>query len=71
MAGAKNGSSGSVLLFRELSDDQAFELDLSGMIAAEGLTASVIGGRGRVALSGKTLVVSVPEKLDFIWVKIK
>ena len=71
VAGAKNGSSGSVLLFRELSDDQAFELDLSGMIAAEGLTASVIGGRGRVALSGKTLVVSVPEKLDFIWVKIK
>ena len=70
MAGAKDGRSGSVLLFRELSDKADFVLDLSGMIDADGLTASVIGGRGRAVLSGSSLKVSIPDKLDFIWVKI-
>lgn len=70
VAGAKDGRSGSVLLFRELSDKADFVLDLSGMIDADGLTASVIGGRGRAVLSGSSLKVSIPDKLDFIWVKI-
>jgi len=70
VAGAKDGRSGSVLLFRELSDKADFTLDLSDMIVADGLSASVIGGRGRAALSGRTLTVSIPDKLDFIWVKL-
>lgn len=70
VAGAKDGRSGCALLFRELSDRRDFTLDLSGMIAAEGLSAAVIGGRGTAVLSGNSLTVSVPEKLDFIWVKL-
>ena len=30
----------------------------------------VIGGRGESVLEGATLRVKIPEKLDFIWVKL-
>ena len=70
VAGAKDGKSGSALLFRELSENGEFSLDLSGMIDAKGLTATVIGGRGTAVLEGGTLKVSVKDRLDFIWVRL-
>ena len=30
----------------------------------------VIGGRGEAALEGANLKITVPEKLDFVWVKL-
>ena len=32
--------------------------------------ATVIGGRGTASLSGCVLTVAVPEKLDFVWVRL-
>lgn len=71
VAGSKEGDAGSVLLFRELAEASDYTLDLSGMIAAEGAQASVIGGRGKASVVGTSLQVSIPAKLDFIWVAIR
>jgi len=30
----------------------------------------VIGGRGEAVMNGANLKVTVPEKLDFVWVKL-
>ena len=34
-------------------------------------SAKVIGGRGSARLENGSLIVNVPEKLDFIWVKLE
>ena len=70
VASARDGRSGYVLLFRELSDRSDFTLDLSGMIDSKELSASVIGGRGRAELTGESLKVSVADRLDYIWLKL-
>ena len=46
-------------------------LDLKPIFGSRPLKAEgVIGGRGEAALDGAALRVKIPEKLDFIWVKL-
>ena len=46
-------------------------LDLSPIFGTKPLTVEgVIGGRGEAALERTNLKVTVPEKLDFVWVKL-
>ncbi|MDA3923968.1 MAG: alpha-galactosidase [Kiritimatiellae bacterium] len=66
---AADNSGGYLLLFRELNADQKFELSLNGLFEGK-LKASVIGGRGKAELDEGDLEVEVPEKLDYIWVKL-
>jgi hypothetical protein len=33
--------------------------------------ATVLGGRGTAKVADRTLTVNVPEKLDFVWVKLE
>ena len=33
--------------------------------------AIVIGGRGTAKLGGGTLTVAVPQKLDFVWLRLE
>ena len=67
---AADGAGGYVLLFRELNPSADFTLDLSG-IFGKGFRADakVIAGRGSACLTDGLLKVSVPEKLDYIWVR--
>jgi hypothetical protein len=67
---AADGAGGYVLLFRELNPSADFTLDLSG-IFGKGFRADakVIAGRGNTSLADGLLKVSVPEKLDYIWVR--
>ena len=64
-----DGSGGYVLLFRELNPSADYTLDLSG-IFGKGFCAKaeVIAGRGEANLMDGCLKVSIPEKLDYIWV---
>ena len=62
---------GYALLFRELNARDAFELDYASLFdGARPASAEVIGGRGRAEIVGGKLRVQVPEKLDFVWVKM-
>ena len=68
---AADGRGGYALLFRELNVAESFTLDLAPIFGEHPLTVEkVIGGRGSATLEGVSLTVSVPEKLDFIWVKL-
>ena len=67
-----DGTSAYALLFREL-DTSTFRLDMSDVFSgARFAAAEVIGGRGTATLdeTGTALKVSVPSRLDFIWVKL-
>ena len=65
-----DGSGGYVLLFREFNPSADFTLDLSG-IFGKGFCAKaeVIAGRGNACMADGHLKVSIPEKLDYIWVR--
>jgi alpha-galactosidase len=65
-----DGSGGYVLLFRELNPSADFTLDLSS-IFGKGFCAKaeVIAGRGDATVTDGCLKVSIPEKLDYIWVR--
>lgn len=68
-----DGKSAYVLLFRELNGADAFTLDVGKVFAGRRFAgAEVIGGRGSAELKdgGVALAVTVPEKLDFIWVRL-
>ena len=67
---AADGKGGYALLFRELNASEDFTLDLAPIFGDCRLNVvSVIGGRGKAALDGTRLAVTIPEKLDFVWVK--
>ena len=68
---ARDGSEGTALLFRELAAAGDFALDVSGLLPHQCADVAVIGGRGTASLSNGILKVAVPEKLDFIWLKIR
>ena len=70
---AKDSSVGYAILFRELSDDGDFELDLNDYLpeGASFTNAEVIGGRGKAVIADdRKLKANVPAKLDFVWVKL-
>ena len=68
---AADGAGGYALLFRELNPSAEFSLDLSG-IFGKGFRAKAetIAGRGEASVSDGCLKVSVPEKLDYVWVRL-
>jgi len=66
---ASDGKGGYVLLFRELNESADFSLDLS--MLGQSSRATVIGGRGTARMENGRLAVTVPDALDFIWVKIE
>ncbi len=67
---AADGTGGYALLFRELNERADCALDLAPIFGAARLSdAAVIGGRGTARFDGTRLAVTVPERLDFVWVK--
>lgn len=62
------------LLFREMNDSSDFKVDLRTCLPKTGAfgKATVIGGRGSAVLNedGGELMVSVPDKLDFVWIRL-
>ena len=68
---AADGKGGYALLFRELNESASYSLDLAPIFGrgAAFKSAQVIGGRGTASFDGSRLAVTIPEKLDFVWVK--
>ncbi len=69
VSSAGEGAGSYVLLFRELNEKDQYQLDISWLKNAT--RAKVIGGRGTAAVGDGSLTVGIPEKLDFIWVKLE
>ncbi|MDD4017226.1 MAG: alpha-galactosidase [Kiritimatiellae bacterium] len=65
---AKTGG-GYLLLFRGLNSSPRYDVELK-KILPKAKSADVIGGRGTAALDHGDVVATVPEKLDFLWIKI-
>lgn len=62
---------GYVLLFREFNDKDSYVLDLEPIFGKRKLKVDAcVGGRGSASLDGFLLSVKVPEKLDFIWLRM-
>jgi len=70
VSAAADGKGGYALLFRELNASAEFALN-AGRPFPPVLRATVLGGRGTAKVADGTLTVSVPEKLDFVWVKLE
>jgi hypothetical protein len=76
VSAAADGKGGYALLFRELNAQAEYSLALSSDVSPSGglvpgtTRASVLGGRGSARVANATLIVNVPQKLDFIWVKL-
>ena len=70
VSASRDGTAGTALLFRELDAREEFSLPLADYLSADGLEATVIGGRGEARIEGGVLTVAVRDKLDFVWVKI-
>ena len=70
VSAAADGKGGYALLFRELNASAEYALDLAGLVAGS-TRATVIGGRGTAEVSDSKLAANVPEKLDFVWVKLE
>ena len=70
---AADGKGGYVLLFRELNASASYSLDLVPIFGPDAAfkSAQVIGGRGTASFDGSRLSVTIPEKLDFVWVKFE
>ena len=67
-----DGSGGYALLFRELNKSPDLSLDLSDIFGESfRFEAEVIAGRGEARSDGATLLVTIPETLDYLWVKIR
>lgn len=66
---AAKGGGGYLLLFRELNDSPSFAFDVKPYISAI-RSAEVIGGRGTAEVKDGTASVTVPDKLDFVWLKL-
>ena len=67
---AADGTGGYALLFRELNVSADFTLDLSVMFGnCFRAGAEIIAGRGTATVDGGRLEVSIPEQLDYLWVR--
>lgn len=69
VSAAADGQGGYALLFRELNDSAEHTLDLP--LIANPTRATVLGGRGTARIANGQLTVNIPEKLDFLWVKVE
>ena len=68
---AADGNGGYVLLFRELNAKETHVLDLEPIFGDRKLKVDdCVGGRGTASIEGSRLSVTVPEKLDFIWLRL-
>lgn len=56
------------ILFRELNAQATFALDLTSYGVTQPSVADVLSPRGSASLTDGRLAVTVPEKLDFVWV---
>ena len=66
---AAQDGGGYALIFRELAAESRWTVDV-GAYMPGAARAEVIGGRGTAEIAGGTLRATVPERLDFVWVKI-
>ncbi len=57
-----------VLLFRERNASATFELPLEKAASKGNIT--ILGGRGTAVRSANGITITIPEKLDFLWLKI-
>jgi alpha-galactosidase len=76
VSAAADGKGGYALLFRELNASAEFTLDVARAsrpcpLIPNANRATVLGSRGTARMADGILTVIVPEKLDFVWVKLE
>ena len=64
-----DGRGGYALIFRELSAEDAFSIDLRDLTSKPS-TTRVLAGRGEAVVNGTRLEVKGLAKLDFLWVRL-
>ena len=64
-----DGNGGYALLFRECNESSDFEIDLKPYVKSS--AAEILSGNGSAKIDGGKLAVIIPEKLGYIWIKLK
>lgn len=66
---AADGDGGYALLFRECSGERTFSLDVSAYLRVT--SAERLAGSGSATVAGAELRVEIPEKLGYVWLKLR
>jgi alpha-galactosidase len=66
---SSKNSGGYLLLFRELNNDPEFNMDVADLFHQK-LSATILAGRGAVEMNDHHVKVRIPEKLDFLWIRL-
>ena len=66
---SENHRSGYLLLFRELNEQAAWTLDLS-CFGQGSHKVKVLAGHGSAKLTGQKLTATIPQTLQYLWLKI-
>ena len=67
---SKDAKSGYVLIFREQNLADKWSLDLK-MFSGGQKHITKLAGKGEVTISGNTLTVQIPEKLQYLWLRVE
>ena len=67
---SKDAKSGYVLIFREQNPSAEWSLDLK-MFSGGQKRIAKLADKGEAAISGNTLTVQIPEKLQYLWLRVE
>lgn len=67
---AKDAGSGYLLLFREMNESAGWSMDLD-MFAGGNRRVTKLAGKGEAVVSGDRLTVTIPDKLQYLWLRIE
>jgi hypothetical protein len=66
---ALDGDGGYVLFFRECNESAAFEMDMLPYFKSS--EVEILSGDGEARIKGSKLAVTVPNKLGYLWLKLR
>jgi alpha-galactosidase len=66
---ALDGDGGYVLFFRECNESAAFEMDMLPYFKSSDV--EILSGDGEARIKGSKLAVTVPNKLGYLWLKLR
>ena len=61
---------GYALIFREMNESDAWQLDLRPYFGGKSLSASVLSGEGAAHVEKGVLDVTIPKRLGYVWISL-
>jgi alpha-galactosidase len=62
---------GYLLFFRELNTDPEWSLNMNTLFSVDKQRVTRLSGKGTATVSGNTLTIHIPEKLNYLWLRVE